>query len=286
MAQGIDSTHTVGPEAVDSVWVDTLAADMPALPVAGEEMQGLVLVNPASAYVAASREARVADDSTGMSWIFLALAVLFTVIGLKFKGSTRYITALVSDLTDTRVRHNVFDETVRETSLMALLNVMWVACAGIMLWVGASSSLSAAGPDSSLGLNIGPVPGIAVCMAVAAAYLLLMLGAYTVVGNVFSDRRHTTMWIKGAAASTGLQAFLLFPIAVVALSCPQWSIPLALAALTVFSLGKIIFFYQGFRIFFTQIASWLLFLYYLCSLEIIPVVLTYVATLQICSSGL
>ncbi|MDE5870106.1 MAG: DUF4271 domain-containing protein, partial [Muribaculaceae bacterium] len=62
-----------------------------------------------------------------------------------------------------------------------------------------------------------------------------------------------------------------------------WTVGLLEIAAGVFILGKIMFIYKGFRIFFNQISSWMLFLYYLCSVEIVPLILTYFATLQLCS---
>ena len=268
-------------EECDSVLSDSISG-----PVPGEELQGIMLTDPLASYRTEFQPTHDDSESFGMSWVYVALSILFCIIGLKFKGSTKFLSTIVSDMTDTRLRHNAFDDTVKETSLIVLLNVMWVACAGILMWLTVKTLQGNHTASDSVGVVYGQAAGIGICMAVAAAYLLLMLVAYWVVGNVFSDAALTSLWIKGAAASTGLQAFLLFPIALVALNYPAWCVALLIAAAVVFILGKIVFLFQGFRIFFTQIASWLLFLYYLCSLEIIRVVLTYVATLQICSSGL
>ena len=254
---------------------------------AGEQQAGIVLVNPLAKYRDMEPEVKSHPFwADGMSWIYLALAVLFCVTGLKFKGSSKYLGALVSDLTDTRVRHNVFDDTVKETSLMVLLNLVWVASAGIMLWIGVDNQLGTLTGADSIGLAVDRPVGIGLCIGMAALYLALILLAYLVVGNVFSDARQTRLWVKGAASSVGLQGFLMFPIALVALNYPTWAPWLIIAAVAVFATGKLVFFYQGFRIFFTQISSWLLFLYYLCSLEIIPVILTYAATVGVCTSGL
>lgn len=273
-----------GSEAVDTVPADTAVADSTGA-IEGEELQGIVLIDPVSAYRDPSAgEAASGAWGGGMSWIYLGLAVLFCIVGLKFKGSKRYLKALVTDLTDTRVRHNAFDETVKETSLLVLLNVLWVACAGILLWVCVLLTVHQTWADST---RIMPQParGIALCMVTAALYLALMMLAYWVVGSVFSDRKLTRLWLKGAAASTGLQTFLLFPLALVALNYPRWDFPALMIAAGVFIIGKIVFLYKGFRIFFTQISSWLLFLYYLCSLEIVPLILTYLGAVTVCTTA-
>lgn len=268
---------------LDSIRTDTLGVDSAFLPVEGEIKDGIILVNPASHYDAetADEEASALNPNAGMSWIYLAIVILFCIIGVKCKSSAGYMRSLLSDLTDTRLRHNVFDDTVKETSLIILLNLMWVVCAGILLWIGVK--------DNSLRPFISPTPplletkslGMLVCMGLAGAYLALIMLAYLIVGNVFSGIRETSLWIKGGAASIGLQAFLICPLALLALNYSEWQPGIVIIALIIFIIGKIVFFYQGFRIFFAQISSWLLFLYYLCSLEIIPVLLTYMATVGI-----
>ena len=257
--------------------------DSVAAPMGDKLEMGLVFTDPDARFREESDGSSHDVFGWGMSWIYLLLAVLFCVTGLKFKGSSRYLRALVADMTDTRLRNNVFDDTVKETSLIILLNIMWVFCAGIMLWIGVRTHASML-PEPQL-LPFQDATGVALCCGMAFAYLLLTFVAYWIAGNVFADSHQTHLWMKGAAASTGLQSFLLFPVAIIALNYPSWNLWLLGAAVAVFLAGKIVFLYQGFRIFFTQISSWLLFLYYLCSLEIIPVILTWVAACQICLNG-
>lgn len=271
-----DST-AVAADSVAGLAADTLAA--------GEIKEGIVLVNPAAAYRdSAQNAAPAAGWGGGMSWIYLGLSLLFCIIGIKFKGSARYLRAILSDLTDTRVRHNAFDETVRETSQLILLNILWIASAGILLWVLIDMNI---GTDRAISLSLPPgreAEAIALCMAVVAGYQVVIFSAYWMVGNIFSDRNLTRLWVKGAGASSALEAFVFFPVALVALNYPAWAEPMLLTAAATFIAGKIVFLYKGFRIFFTQISSWLLFLYYLCSLEIVPLILTYVGAVAACSS--
>lgn len=263
--------------AADSVAADSTGA---ARPVPGEKKGGIILVNPASEFLGKETHLPRMHWSS-MSWIYLALALLFCVVAIKFKGNSRYMKALMSDLTSTRMRPNAFDDTVRETSLLFLLNIMWVACSGVFLW----KAVTIFGPVYAYGSSSvpdNPAVGIALCSAVSAVYLTIMTIAYWIIGNVFAERRQTQMWVKGAAAAYGLETFLLFPTALLTLTYPAWDRTLLAIAVSVFIFGKIVFLYKGFRIFFTQISSWLLFLYYLCSLEIVPLILTYVAAVAAC----
>ena len=284
------ATASTSQAATDSIAGQGLAADSLATDsvavrtIPGEEKGGIILINPASEYIGKNSPATKTSTSDGMSWIYLVLALLFCVIGIQFKGNSRYIKALTADLTDTRLRHNAFDDTVKETSLLFLLNVLWVACAGVLLWSLVSMTVPT-GIAGSISIAVTQAQGIGLCAAVAGVYLLVMTIAYWVVGNVFSDRRQTQLWVKGASASYGLETVALFPLALLTLTYPEWNRILLIIAAAVFIFGKIVFLYKGFRIFFTQISSWLLFLYYLCSLEIVPLILAYVAAVVICTGS-
>ncbi len=242
----------------------------------GEQLKGLVLDNP---LVVEPAPAHPDDD---MSWIYLLLMALFCVVAIRFHKSPHFIKTIAGDLTDTRERGNVFDDTVRETTLLVLLLIMWSLCAGVMLWslIRLRSGIRA---EYSFGVPDSGALGTAICMAVFVVYSGAMMLAYWVVGRVFSDGPRTQSWIKGAGATAALQTFAFYPIALLLLCQPQWTPELLCAGAAVFIMGKLVFIFKGFRIFFTRFSSWLVFLYYLCSLEIVPLILTYVASLYLCS---
>lgn len=255
--------------AVTPPWLPGMGPDSIA---AGEDKAGLVFGNPVVTELA---PAAPSDD---MSWIYVGLAAIFCMVGFCMHNSPRYWQAVASDLTATRERANVFDETVRETTFLVLLNLMWVASAGVLLWT-AVRWLNPGIPGNVAG-------GVGICMGMSLLYNSAMLLAYFVSGSVFTDGRHASMWVRGAAAAAALETVLLFPLALLALVRPEWAQILLLTAVCVFILGKIMFIFKGIRIFFNHSSSWLLFLYYLCSLEIVPLILTYVLTLQICVNWL
>lgn len=263
---------------VDSIWKrrdDKVAG--------GEMRQGIILEDPAS-----KLSEPVADNgSFGTSWVVLALLVLFCAVSLRFRNNYRYISVIFSDLVDVRERHNAFDDTVRETSFLLLLNILWCFSAGVMLYKAlewSSGYAAAAGFSFSIGDN--PTLGTALCVGVMVAYALVMSLAYYIVGIVFSDRHQTKIWMKGYYASQGLSSVALFPLSILVVGYTPWTDGLLLSAGIVFILAKLIFIFKGFRIFFSQVSSWLLFLYYLCSLEIVPLVLVYIGAAVLCSTVL
>ncbi len=225
------------------------------------------------------------SHNMGMSFILAGLFLLFCILGLRFRNNSKYISALLHNLVEVRERSNVFDETVRETSFIVLLNLLWSCSAGIVLCALLNYTLPT-DPASSFGiqaLTTKPALCTAICMGLMVLYTCGMALAYLTVGTVFYDAVHAKMWLKGFSASQGLLAIVFFPLALLLLYCPQWWQELLWTALGTFLIAKFVFIWKGFRIFFTQFSSWVLFLYYLCSLEIVPLILTYWAACQLCS---
>lgn len=209
------------------------------------------------------------------SWIILGLIILLVAVSLRIRNNARYLGTLVRDLTEVRLRGNLFDDTVKETSLLFMLAILWSCSGGVLLYY-LLLHLSGTWPTDSLSLPILETRRpecIGICMGMCLAYVIVMTVAYYVVGNVFSDSSHSREWVKGFLAEQGISTIGLLPLALMSICYPGSTVTFLWLAAIVFALGKIIFIIKGFRIFFTQISSWVLFLYYLCSLEIVPLVI-------------
>lgn len=217
------------------------------------------------------------------SWMMAAIIVLFVAVCLRVKSNAKYLRTLLRDLTEVRERGNAFDDTVRETSLLVMLSLLWSACTGVILYY-LLLFIEGSDPAYSFGisaLHTKKALSMAVCSGVCLIYTIFMTVAYYIVGNVFSDRRHTTAWIKGYLSEQGLTTIAFIPLSLLAVCRPDLTPVLLIISGIVFLLGKIIFIIKGFRIFFTQISSWVLFLYYLCSLEIVPLVMMILLSIGI-----
>lgn len=205
----------------------------------------------------------------GLSFILGGVFILFLIVALRFRNNYKYAGAIFRSLIETRTRQNVFDDTVRETSLLVFLNLLWCVCTGIIVYcVVNATGMSVLSPDVN-------AKGMCAWMIAAAAYWIFMVAAYSGVGWVFSDKLHARMWVKGYSASQGLMTPALFIIALIAICWPYKEEWVGLSAIIVFVLGRLLLIWKGYRIFFNQISSWVLFLCYLCSLEIVPLILTY-----------
>lgn len=281
--------------AVDTAVIDSIATDSVTIDsVPTDTVWYIMLEAPVRPELPAHDP--LEEDTTGMSWIITALLALFVIVAIRFRSNSKYLSAMFKDAVEVRERGNAFDETVREKSFMIMLNVLWCISVGILLYTLVGWSMAEPIVASSLrdvgvgwlkfpsGFPISMEPlGMAVCICLVGVWQIMMVMLYSIVGNVFNDATHTQMWVTGYLATTGLSTLIFFPLALMAV-CYSEKAPLILAvALGGFIVAKLIFIWKGFRIFFRQITSWLLFLYYLCSLEIVPLILLIAACFTVCS---
>lgn len=272
-----------------------LPADSPLLDTAPKDTLYYIMLEPETTYEL-QPPVRDTEGSDIMSWILTALTLLFVVVAIRFRSNSKYLSAMFRDAVEVRERRNVFDDTVREDSFMIILNALWCLSVGVLLYTTVQFSagdpfigerLRQAGlsglPPGGFSASQAPL-GMGISIGVAIVWQLMMITLYAVVGRVFSDARHARMWVSGYLSVSGLSTLIFFPLALLAICYPGDRTSLLCVALGGFIIAKLIFIIKGFRIFFKEVTSWLLFLYYLCSLEIVPLVLLYVATLLLCAT--
>ena len=216
------------------------------------------------------------ESGSGVSWLLSAMVLIFVIASFRYHKNSKFFSLMLHDVVEVRERHNAFDDTLRETTFIWLLNLLWIASAGILLY-GLIRT-----PGGGIQISGSDMQSLGICIGMAGAYTLFLTAAYSFVGRLFSDSAKAVLWVKGYLSSQGLEAIVLFPLSVVALCVPGIFGTILIAGGIVFILAKILFIYKGFCIFFTQFASWVLFLYYLCSLELVPIVLTYVSARHLC----
>ena len=218
-------------------------------------------------------------ESQATSWIYVILFSVFFLTCIRVRGNFKFLGAFFRDLAVVRERENLFDATMRETSFIFLVLLLSGCSIGVLL----ADAIPLFGPDIPvrpeipyLGISFGGelMPAV-IGMVIACGYIGAMWVCYTIVGKVFSDTLHTWLWVRGFTAGTGLGAAVFFPLALLALTYPQFTPQIVIAAFAMLILVKFLFIVKGFRIFFTESSLWVVFLYYLCSLEIVPLVITF-----------
>ncbi len=169
-------------------------------------------------------------------------------------------------LTSVRRRANEFDDrSVSESRLM--LSLVVVACVSESILIF-SMLYNPAGAAS-------PIRILAPILGVTALYYMIQLAAYSTVGWVFTDRENSGQWLKGFNSSQALLGISLIIPALVTLFYPAASLLMAVAGCLLYVVARGVFVVKGFRIFYTDLFSWVYFILYLCTLEIAPLVLMY-----------
>lgn len=256
MAGSEDTLHLVAP-------ADTLGLET-ADSIASSEEWGIVLTAPAEPETVQGPE-----PTEGMSWSVVMLLVPALIVALKIRTSPKFLGSLVRELVSVRERGGLFDTTVRESSLMFFLCLQAVVSGGVLLGVASPAGTWPA-PEWLGWIPAGALHTL-LCISVAAIYMVFMWVSYNIVGRVFEDEVHTRIWIRGFEASMALSGIVWLPCALVALANPDCGEVMAWIGAVVFMIAKLAFVCKGFRIFFSAASSWVLFLYYLCSLEGVPV---------------
>ncbi len=203
------------------------------------------------------------------SGVLCLLIGLFLLLSYNFRHYSTFLKNFLTDLVSVRRREGTFEvRTFSETGV--LMSIVLVACLSEGIIVNAQLTRTG---------MVGSWPGVFFVVGgvtlVAVLYYLWQLAAYATVGYVFADKVSARLWMKGFNASQALLAFMLFIPALVVLFNPG-AAP-TVVALSVFSyfLARLLFICKGFRLFYDNFSSLIYFILYLCTLEIVPLVVLY-----------
>lgn len=124
-------------------------------------------------------------------------------------------------------------------------------------------------PDIPAGHSAGAFCGLAL---LAAAMMAVQLGGYLAVGYAFAAPGEARPWMRSFFLSQSRLGYLLVIPAFGALFYPQYSSAFLIAAAVFYVVCRILFYIKGFAFFYTSAASLFYFFLYLCTLEIVPLV--------------
>ena len=212
----------------------------------------------------------------------LMMLVAMAVV-LSYRTGYKYLENFVRNMFSTRRRENLFDDhTVNETKILTALIGLSCVMQGFALMVG----MSLAVPSLASGILRSPALSLGLGAAVVLVYYLLQLLVYHVLGYVFTDSISTRLWIDGFKATQSLLGLLLLPVIGVMLLKPELSTPMLLVAAGLYICARLVFICKGFRIFYGNLSSIVYFILYLCSLEIVPLVMLGAGTIYLCRNVL
>lgn len=108
-----------------------------------------------------------------------------------------------------------------------------------------------------------------------AAYYVFQIAVYYILGYTFTTPHRRAMLISGFTSSQSLLSFVLMPAALVAIFYTEATNTMQILGLVAYILARIVFNIKGFRIFYHNFSSLLYYILYLCTLEIIPLIILY-----------
>lgn len=201
------------------------------------------------------------------SGVLTILVLAFLFVAFSFKHYSRLFKHSTQDLWSMRRRENAFDEhTSNETrTLIAMLIQLWVY-EGVLLFGKLSTNTITEDKIFTIVISL---------IGLSAIFYILQLLIYNIIGYVFSDKVGTSLLIKGFNASQVLLGITLLVPAFISLFYPAHSGTMFGIAVLLYFIARVIFICKGFRIFYHNFGSLFYFILYLCTLEIIPVILVY-----------
>lgn len=207
----------------------------------------------------------IAGNDSGVMTLMLLTLLL---VAFSFRRGARLFKSFTQDLWSLRRRENAFDEhTANETRTLVLLLFQTCVYQGVLLYAHINNV------HAFESKTVFPV--VSCMIGISLVFYLLQLTAYSLVGYVFTDKIGASQWIKGFNASQLLLGFAIMIPAFVSIFYPGAASAMCKIALTLYFIARVIFICKGFRIFYHNFGSLLYFILYLCTLEIIPVILVY-----------
>ncbi|MBQ9217163.1 MAG: DUF4271 domain-containing protein [Muribaculaceae bacterium] len=246
------------------------AADSVATPLS----QGTVM-QPPKGDAAGPRGHSLIHDTGSM---MLLLASLFFLV-VSYRTGYKYLENLAHNMFSVRRRDSLFEAgTVNETQILSALIGLTCTMEGLLGY----QAISLFNPSLSAGMHQSMWQYVGLFVVVALVFYLVQIVVYHLLGFIFSDRDSTRVWLDGFKASQSLLGLLLFPAVAVSLAAPQTVKGVLILASILYICTRFIFICKGFRIFYSNLLSLVYFILYLCSVEIVPLSITYRVTMQLC----
>ena len=205
----------------------------------------------------------------------LAVLLCFVVIVLlNYHHCNRMFKNLQEDLIGVRRRANAFDDhTANEVRVSFILILQLCVCQSLLLFYHFN-------PISAT-IEVINEKLLWITLCTVGLYVFQTI-SYAVVGNVFADKSATRLWLRGYNISASITSLILVFPAFFATFYPSTAKVMIIIGLIAFLMVKMMFIVKGFRIFYDKFYTLLYFILYLCTLEIIPLIVIYAEVGLLC----
>ena len=214
------------------------------------------------------------NDTGVMGLVMLS----FFFIAISFRGGYKYVADFVQHAFSVRRRQNAFeDHTMSESMMMISLVANTCLMEGLLLYLGLNHYLPNLGVIEHVFKSVG-------CLTVlCGVFFVTQLLLYYTLGFVFAhDHEETRLWLDGFNASQSILGLFLSPLVFIILLYPDTTTVLFHVSIALYFCARLVFVSKGFRIFFNNFSSYVYFILYLCTVEIVPVFLMLAGAIHLC----
>ena len=205
--------------------------------------------------------------------IVASIVFIMLAVALSFGAVKRVLGNMSKRLTGTRIRDSFDTDTGAEKRTTLLLLFMTIAFMSILTTAGMTLVL-----PEQFTLDITTT---GIMTALISGYFVFQYVAYRVVGYTFSTEEGSIVWIRGFTASMIMLGIGLILPGITVLFYPDFMEPAVWVAATLYVIARVLFISKGFRIFYTNIASLIYFILYLCTLELVPICVIFYFSTQV-----
>ena len=214
-------------------------------------------------------------NSGAMSMLLLCL--LFVLVS--YRSGYKYMQNMWHNIFSVKMR-DFEDHTLDETWILTALVLNACVAQGVFLYSAVAWSGDAL--FSRLNANVFLYCGI--LSVLCLVFYLCQLVLYRMLGYVFGTAEQTQSVLNGFKAMVSLQGLLLLPEVMLMLTFPHITETMLIVGFATYLCARIVFIIKGFRIFYNNLLSSVYFILYLCSVEIVPVLLVWVISVYVCSA--
>jgi len=207
--------------------------------------------------------------------VMVAMLLCLVLMSFNYRNFLRLVHNFGETLLKGTRRGNAFDDsTANESRSLLLMLLQTCVLEGVALYIAVVLGAGVAGR--------GPVAlYIGVFTALAVMYYMVQLGAYATVAYVFAPHGCVGYFLRSFNTSQALMGAMMMLPTLAMLFNPAWSAAMLVVIVGLYVVARLLFVRTGFSIFYHNFSSLLYFFLYLCTLEIVPLLVVYRAAVYL-----
>ncbi len=204
------------------------------------------------------------------SLVTIVLMVSFFLVVWVISRSRHYLREQVKDFFHHRQRENLFAQRT-QTELRGQVFLIFQTCfvLGVLFFDYTQEF------QVEVFNQVSPYLILATSVAIFCLYYVLKIGTYSVVNNIFFDRRQCEQWNGAYLLCVLALGLVLVPLALLVVYFDMNFRNTAILFICFLIVDKMLLFYKCSRIFFSYPFGWVHLFLYFCTLEIAPIFMLF-----------